>query len=69
MVLHLWNYEIFSHNVDRISFFLKKKKNKKRTLTEFGKVFLLYFLKILNIFNTYMKRGKKILKKLTIVYI
>ena len=54
MVLHLWNYEIFSHNVDRIIFFFFK-KNKKRALTEFGKVFLLYFLEILNIFNTYIK--------------
>ena len=69
MVLHLWNYEIFSHDVDGISFFFFKKKNKKRTLTEFDKVLLLYILKILNIFNTHIKRGKEILKNLTVVYI
>ena len=63
MVLHLWNYEIFSHDVDGISFFFFKKKNKKRTLTEFGKVLLLYILKILNIFNTH-KEGKGNLKKI-----
>ena len=29
MVLHLWNYEIFSHDVDGISFFFQKEKQKE----------------------------------------
>ena len=49
--------------------FFFKKKNKKRTLAKFGKVLLLYILEILNIFYTHIKREKKILKKLTVVYI